>query len=85
MSTMLCSVCDRLVDTDSDPDSLYVETIRSDCVCKACRDVLDLKTEFDEDERDPSELEHELDQLSRYTAHQEELERGYVGPKADRT
>ncbi len=45
MSAMLCDHCDALVDTDADPDSLYVKDRA--CLCKSCRNRLD----------EPSELE----------------------------
>lgn len=36
MSMMKCEICHALVDTDSDPDSLYVPG--RECVCEECRD-----------------------------------------------
>lgn len=48
MSCMLCKLCERLVDTDDDPDSLYVIRYDGECVCKWCREDGRLKTEFDE-------------------------------------
>ena len=37
MSMMLCKLCDRLVNTDDDPDSLYVPKHDGDCICRGCR------------------------------------------------
>lgn len=48
MSAMLCKFCGRLVDTDDDPDSLYVVGHPDNCVCEWCRDDRQLATEFDE-------------------------------------
>lgn len=48
MSAMLCKFCRNLVDTDDDPDSLYVVDHADDCVCKWCREDRKLPTEFDE-------------------------------------
>lgn len=48
MSVCLCELCERMVDTDYDPDSLYVVKYPDKCVCEWCRDQEDLKTEFDE-------------------------------------
>lgn len=45
---MLCKFCEALVDTDDDPDSLYVVGYAESCVCQACRDDRKLATEFDE-------------------------------------
>lgn len=47
MSAMLCKFCRNLVDTDDDPDSLYVVG-HDDCVCKWCREDRKLSTEFDQ-------------------------------------
>lgn len=47
MSLMLCHLCERLVDTDDDPDSLYVLGYDDKCVCDGCRDAHELLTEFD--------------------------------------
>ena len=47
MSAMLCKFCDALVDTDDDPDSLYVIGHDGKCVCKWCRDERELPTELD--------------------------------------
>lgn len=35
MSMMICRDCGTAVDTDDDPDSLYVEDMK--CVCRRCR------------------------------------------------
>lgn len=48
MSMMRCNDCERLVDTDDDPDSLYVVDHDDQCICEHCRDRLALKTKFDE-------------------------------------
>lgn len=48
MSVCICEYCSRLVDTDFDPDSLYVIGHDDKCVCESCRERKDLKTEFDE-------------------------------------
>lgn len=48
MSLMLCTFCKSPVDTDADPDSLYVKAAPDRCVCKWCRDDRELATEFDE-------------------------------------
>lgn len=45
MSMMLCDHCKDLVDTDGDPDSLYVKD--AECLCRLCR----------EEQRRPSEFE----------------------------
>lgn len=45
MSMMRCDICRELCDTDCDPDSLYV--IDDECICWNCRDIYDLKTEFE--------------------------------------
>ena len=44
-----CTNCGDLVDTDDDPDSLYVP--RWPCLCQHCRDKLDLPPVFDLKER----------------------------------
>ena len=43
MSVWICCECAHLVDTDSDPDSLYVVDYEDLCVCVSCRDRLDLE------------------------------------------
>lgn len=48
MSAMCCLFCGYLVDTDFDPDSLYVRDHDGECVCEGCRYDRKLKTEFDE-------------------------------------
>lgn len=48
MSLMLCTFCKEAVDTDDDPDSLYVKAVPGECVCKWCREDRKLPTEFDE-------------------------------------
>lgn len=48
MSLMLCKFCEEAVDTDDDPDSLYVIGHDGACVCRPCRDDRKLPTEFDE-------------------------------------
>lgn len=53
MSAMCCEFCRRLVDTDFDPDSLYVRDHDGECVCRSCRNDRDLRTEFDGDNRQP--------------------------------
>lgn len=45
MSMMLCTLCGDLVDTDDDPDSLYVTDGK--CFCWECREENDLETEFE--------------------------------------
>lgn len=50
MSAMCCHFCGRIVDTDDDPDSLYVLGYDDRCVCEACRDERELRTELDEEE-----------------------------------
>lgn len=45
MSMMKCDECSRFVDTDSDPDSLYVP--EAECLCKGCRNQLGLPSEFE--------------------------------------
>ncbi len=47
MSCMLCDCCGNLVDTDADPDSLYVP--QRACLCHGCRDELDEPSEFEAD------------------------------------
>lgn len=48
MSVMLCKFCKSAVDTDDDPDSLYVIGHNDgDCVCVWCREDRKLPTEFD--------------------------------------
>lgn len=37
MSGMLCKLCDAFVDTDEDPDSLYVPGHDDECICQWCR------------------------------------------------
>lgn len=37
MSMLLCDGCKMPVDTDEDPDSLYIG--EDECVCKSCRKV----------------------------------------------
>lgn len=51
MSYMKCHVCHDLIDTDSDPDSLYV--FPDECVCEACRETYHLKTEWEREEERP--------------------------------
>lgn len=34
MSAMICKRCERLVDTDEEPESLYYDA--GDCICKWC-------------------------------------------------
>lgn len=46
MSMMRCDECERLVDTDDDPDSLYVK--KRECLCKGCRNDLNEPSEFEE-------------------------------------
>lgn len=48
MSAMLCDCCGNLVDTDTDPDSLYVP--KRACLCHGCRNELDEPSEFEADE-----------------------------------
>lgn len=36
MSMMLCANCQRLVNTDDDPESLYVVEMK--CICWGCRE-----------------------------------------------
>ena len=48
MSAMLCCLCSALVIIDDDPDSLYVLKYPDKCVCKGCRNIHELPTEFDE-------------------------------------
>lgn len=45
MSAMLCDCCGNLVDTDADPDSLYVA--KRECLCVGCRNELDEPSEFE--------------------------------------
>ena len=40
MSMMRCDGCGFVVDTDSDPDALYVDN--NDCLCEACREGVEL-------------------------------------------
>lgn len=47
MSAMLCNVCGSLVDTDADPDSLYVKG--RECLCQYCRSSLDEPSQFEAD------------------------------------
>jgi len=47
MSCMLCCECDRLVDTDGDPESLYCAGYDDKCVCESCRDDLGLTQDED--------------------------------------
>ena len=49
MSAMLCDVCSKLVDTDTDPDSLYVKG--RECLCHGCRTELAEPSEFEEDDK----------------------------------
>lgn len=49
MSAMLCDQCTGLVDTDRDPDSLYVQG--RECLCKGCRNDGDEPSEFEEPRR----------------------------------
>jgi len=44
MSIMRCDDCERLVDTDDDPDSLYIQG--KECLCITCRSRME--TEIDE-------------------------------------
>lgn len=53
MSVMLCEKCECIVNTDNDPDSLYVIGFSDKCVCEWCRDEHGYVTEFDEDEHCP--------------------------------
>lgn len=39
MSMMRCEGCDFFVDTDDDPESLYV--IEDLCICERCREELE--------------------------------------------
>lgn len=48
MSAMLCDCCRGLVNTDADPDSLYVKG--RTCLCHGCRNELDEPSEFEEDQ-----------------------------------
>jgi hypothetical protein len=48
MSAMLCAICKALVDTDDDPDSLYVPQHPNEAVCSECRDERDLPSEFEQ-------------------------------------
>ncbi len=43
MSVMRCDHCSRLVDTDTDLESLYVEG--RDCLCQWCREKMDEPSE----------------------------------------
>lgn len=47
MSVMRCVLCEALVDTDDDPDSLYVLKHKDHCICRWCREANELETEFD--------------------------------------
>lgn len=46
MSCMRCDCCSEIVDTDVDPDSLYVKN--RECLCKGCRDERNEPSEFEE-------------------------------------
>lgn len=46
MSMMLCYICDRMVDTDVDYDSLYTIEYPDECVCEYCRDTLGLELDI---------------------------------------
>lgn len=43
MSMMKCDNCEVLIDTDSDPESLYVVDIK--CFCLDCRDSKEVESE----------------------------------------
>lgn len=57
MSCMRCDKCSGIVDTDFDPDSLYVSG--RDCLCKWCRDG----AAPDEDEGRPRRMPPNIDAL----------------------
>jgi len=50
MSAMCCAICTNLVDTDFDPDSLYVPSRDGECICQGCRNEHNLPSEFEEEE-----------------------------------
>lgn len=50
MSIMACSKCQCYVDTDDDPDSLYI--VGHTCVCQDCRDFYDLSVNLNKSEID---------------------------------
>jgi hypothetical protein len=50
MSMMACVLCYGYVDTDFDPDSLYVREQDGKCICGGCREREELSTIFDEEE-----------------------------------
>lgn len=69
MSAMICSQCNIIVHTDRDPDALYCEGF--DCVCRACRDRLDLAPNYDLPSRTagPADLtEDDFDDLGNLTS-----------------
>ena len=45
MSCMRCIECGRIVDTDDDPDSLYI--VDGECFCEHCRGELDLEPRWE--------------------------------------
>lgn len=49
MSCMRCDKCSGIVDTDFDPDSLYVNG--RDCLCKWCRNSDNEPSEFEGGQR----------------------------------
>ena len=48
MSMLRCDECERVVDSDDDPDGFYVPARPNQFICKHCRDNLNLPTEFEE-------------------------------------
>ena len=48
MSMMLCYNCDRLCDTDDDPDGFYCEGYEDKFICDFCRDKLETESTLDE-------------------------------------
>lgn len=48
MSMMICHLCGLPVDTDDDPDSLYVPKYEDKAICSGCRSSENLPSEFEE-------------------------------------
>lgn len=50
MSMIRCDLCDRLIDSDDDPDC-FVEGNPSGCFCEPCRDRAAAEIEAEADKR----------------------------------
>ena len=60
MNLSSCSWCGILVDTDADPDSLYID--EWPCACLTCREAMDWEINYDkevDEEEDGDEADDE--------------------------